>query len=183
MLPDISIRINNLIKSMEKTIGPAIDPENGMAQEQAALLIGHLKMLDQQWDTAYLYEKGSLDNMRALAAQLVPLGQGNATVTQAVEALSSLLNTLPSELPLTVSGINALTINTGNAIDTLINQCFEKADKPLKDQLTNAILDYNSKQSARERVWFRANNLDPDSSDLSTMDEMLFTDIYQYMPE
>ena len=55
MLPDISIRINNLIKAMEKTIAPAIDPDNGLAKEQAALVVSHLRMLDQQWDTAYLY--------------------------------------------------------------------------------------------------------------------------------
>ena len=180
MLPDISIRINNLIKAMEKTIAPAIDPDNGLAKEQAALVVSHLRMLDQQWDTAYLYEKGSYENMRALSAHLVSLAEKYEPGKSTTLELSETLGTMPDELPLTVSGISTLTANLGTIVDRVITDCFRSGSETFKTALTNIVLDYNAKQSARERIWFGANKLDPDITDLSTMEEMLFTNVYKF---
>ena len=180
MLPDISNRITNIIKAIEKTITPAIDPENGMAQEQAALSIGHLKMLEQQWNYAYIYEKGSFDNMLALASELNRVATGGAATINAQNALSFALKSLPTELPLTPLEINEHTKALGEAVDGLIHACYEDANSEMKQTLFDTILSYSSKQSSRERVWFSANNLDPDSSDLVSMEEMLFTPIYNF---
>lgn len=180
MLPDFSNRLNNLIKAMEKTIGPAIDPENGLAQEQAALVIGHLKMLDAQWDGLYLYEKRSFDNMRALAIRLTAIAAGGEATSDAAKSLSTVLSSLPETIPLTVNRVNALTIELGKEIDNLINSAYKDGSSDCKSKLTDTVLEYNSKQSARERVWFKANNLDPDPSDLCSMEEMLMTDIYAF---
>lgn len=43
MLPNITLRIENLIKAMETIVIPAVDPDNDLATEQAQLIIGHLK--------------------------------------------------------------------------------------------------------------------------------------------
>lgn len=180
MLPDFSNRLNNLIKAMEKTIAPAIDSENDLAREQAALVIGHLKMLDQQWDGLYLFEKGCFDNMRSLAVRLTAGAAGGATTLAAADELVSLIDSLPSTLPLSVKQINRLTCQIGLAVDALINGAYKDGSNDYQSLLTNTVLDYNSKQSARERVWFRANNLDPDPSDLCSMEEMLQTDIYAF---
>jgi len=182
MLPDFSIRLNNLVKAMEKTIQPAIDPENGLAQEQAALVVGHLKMLEQQSDGLYLYERRCFENMLALAEHLAFHANGNSATDQAAELLTRAINSLPATIPMTVSGVNSLTITLGNGIDDLINSAFQDGSEEFKSLLTETLLDYNSMQSARERIWFRANNLDPDPSDLASMDEMLLTDRYKFVP-
>jgi hypothetical protein len=181
MLPDISIRINNLIKAVEQTIAPAIDPGNALAKEQAALVVSHLKMFDQQWDTAYLYETGSLNNMRNLASQLADIVSDEASLKELVDQIRQAVNALPSELPKTVSEVNQHTISLGKLVDALIEGCYG-CGSGKTEPLMQAVLDYNHCQSSRERVWFRANNLDPDPNDLATMQEMLFSDIYAYKP-
>ncbi|MBR9910007.1 MAG: hypothetical protein GYB33_06585 [Gammaproteobacteria bacterium] len=182
MLPDIAIRINNLIKSLEKTIVPAIDPDQSMAREQAALVVSHLNLLAQQWDTAYLYEVRSLENMQALAQQLAHLCRAGEIATPVLEDIDSVTGELTEQLPQTVLAVNRYTISLGQSVDALINAVFKHGSPELKQQLQEAVLDYNACQSARERVWFGATNLDPDPSDLASMDAMLFTDTYKYTP-
>ena len=109
MLPDISNRITNIIKAIEKTISPAIDAENRMAQEQAALAIGHLQMLEQQWNYAYVFEKGSFENMLALANQLYDVAGGGQAITNAKNALLIIIKGLPEVLPLTPVELNEHT--------------------------------------------------------------------------
>ena len=182
MLPDFSNRINNLIKSLEKTIIPALDPENGMAQEQAALMIGHLKMFDQQWDAAYLYETRSLENMTALASQLSAIIDKDDEFKGIAEEVSAALKAIPQDLPKTVSAVHEITRAIGKLVDSLIDSVYKSGQPGSIETVTETVLDYNSKQSARDRIWFGAIGLDPDPSDLSSMDEMLFTDIYKYNP-
>jgi len=182
MLPDLSIRINNLIKSLEKTIIPAIDPDNGMALEQAALMVGHLKMFDQQWDTAYLYEVRSLENIKALASYLATTIDQQGEPRVIAEEIETLIGSIPDDLPKIVSEITAYIVVIGKLVDRLIDSVFSMGSPNLIDKVTKTVLDYNARQSARDRIWFSAIGLDPDPSDLSSMEEMLFTDLYKYNP-
>ena len=180
MLPDISNRITNIIKAIEKTISPAIYAENRMAQEQAALAIGHLQMLEQQWNYAYVFEKGSFENMLALANQLYDVAGGGQAITNAKNALLIIIKGLPEVLPLTPVELNEHTKALGQLVDDLIHASYDDAFPDAKHKIMDAVLNYSSKQSSRERVWFSANNLDPDGSDLVSMHEMLFTPVYKY---
>jgi len=179
MLPDIDNRINNLIKAVEKTIAPAIDPENGLAQEQAALVVGHLKMLNTQWDKAYLFERGSFDNMVSLARQLAAAAEGGQHVVSTKDALAAQLDALPTELPPTPSGVNKYTIAIGYLVDDLINACYTDGRPAFKTALAELVLNYGEKQATRERIWFNANGLDPDKAKLGSIDDMLVSDAYR----
>lgn len=175
MLPDISNRINNLIKAMEKTIVPAIDAQDDLAKEQAVLLIGHLKMLDQQWDKAGLFERGSLDTMVQLSEQLIDSISGGEQTSQALATLQSRLQALPAELPLISTAINALTRDIGNAVEATIVAFYRDGAVADKAEFSRLVLDYGSCQSSRERIWFGATNLDPEVKELASLDEMLAT--------
>jgi hypothetical protein len=179
MLPDFTIRINNLIKAMEKTIIPALDPKNGLAQEQAALLIGHLKILNEQIDGAYVYECGSYRNMVTLAANLLRAIDGGTATQAAASDLNALLCNLPEQLPLTPERVNQLTTALGTAVDNLINSAYQDGTAAAKGHVFDSVLNYNNKQSARERIWFKGNNLDPDTRDLGSMEELLFSNRYE----
>lgn len=180
MLPDISNRINNLSKALETVIMPAIPTDNSFAAEQAALMLGHLKMLDQQWDFAYLYEKGSFDNMLELATRLQQLAMGGTESKGAAAQIGALLASLPEILPLTVNTVNDLTKSLGAAVDKLIAAAYKDGSAEFKVAMLNSVLDYNHIQCTRERTWFKANNLDPDVRDLPSMDEMLSSEKFSY---
>jgi hypothetical protein len=180
MLPDISNRISNLSKALEGVIIPAIGEGESFAAEQAALMLGHLKMLDQQWDKAYLYEKGSFDNMVALASTLSHYAEGGQQSQLSNKTLVDLLANLPDILPLTVSAISTLIADLGHAVDALIRAAYSDGSPEFKAALFTTVLDYNRCQSARERTWFKSNNLDPDVRDLPDMDDMLNSSTYLY---
>ncbi|MFT4920427.1 MAG: hypothetical protein ACI8RU_003062 [Zhongshania aliphaticivorans] len=180
MLPDISNRIRNLSKALESVIIPAIPADNSFAAEQAALMLGHLKMLDQQWDFAYLYEKGSFENMLALATQLTQLSEGGNESCCASAEISALIASLPEQLPLTVNTVNGLTIALGKAVDRLVVEAYKDGNVKFKAAMLNSILDYNHIQCTRERTWFKANMLDPDVRDLPSMQEMLTSEQFRY---
>ena len=76
--------------------------------------------------------------------------------------------------------LNEHTKALGQLVDDLIHASYDDAFPDAKHKIMDAVLNYSSKQSSRERVWFSANNLDPDGSDLVSMHEMLFTPVYKY---
>lgn len=180
MLPDITTRINNLGKALESVIIPAIGEDESFAAEQAALMLGHLKILNEQWDNAYLYEKGSFDNMAALARTLVNLAKGGSHNLTKAQHLAHALTELPCDLPLTVTGVSKLTAQLGQAIDELVRSAYADGSTEFKSAMFKEILNYNHCQSTRERTWFKSNNLDPDVRDLPDMDEMLNSFLYIY---
>jgi len=81
MLPDITLRIENLVKAMETIVAPAVDLCNDLVREQSQLIIDHLKLLNTQWNMAYLYEKRALEEILSLGIELVSAADGG-TETQ-----------------------------------------------------------------------------------------------------
>lgn len=49
MTPDFGIRLHSLARSLEHVILPALDASNSLAREQLAIALGHLAVLQQQW--------------------------------------------------------------------------------------------------------------------------------------
>ncbi|BFM08879.1 hypothetical protein [Halioxenophilus aromaticivorans] len=182
MLPCISIRLNNLIKAMETVVAPALDQNQVFALEQSTLIVAHLKMLSNQWDAAYCFELGSLDNMVNLAIHLTHLTPHTEASQAALLALSATLKNPPSEPPPTVSAVTQRLREIGLKVDNFIDQVMQTESSTVKSQLTGIVLDYNQCQSARERVWFKDNHLDSGISDLSTFEEMLYGNHYRFKP-
>ena len=173
MLPDISLRIENLIKAMETIVQPAVDPENDLAQEQAQLMIGHLKLLNSQWDMAYLYEMRALEESVALANALIAAAEGGPETNAAKEALVAKVGAVPEQKPHTAEAVNRYTSTIGEAIDTLIYACHDDGSQNFREKLHPIMLEAGEKQIMRERVWFQATGLDPEKDQLPSIEEML----------
>jgi hypothetical protein len=73
MLPNIDLRIGNLVKALEQVILPALPASQRLARDQVRLVIGHLRMLGGQWKTALRYEEISFEELAALARDLAEL--------------------------------------------------------------------------------------------------------------
>ena len=171
MLPDFSNRIGNLVKALETVIVPSLPPENEFAQEQASLVIGHLRLLACQAQGAYAFEVGTLRNLQTFATRLLALD--NAHRCGQSESLQAALEALPEELPLLVDAVAALHRALGLAIDDWIRDGYTSSDADFKQCVFDTVLDFARLQSTRERVWFKENHLDPDTRDLTSMHAML----------
>ena len=72
MLPNIDLRIANMVKALEQVILPALPRDQRLARDQAMLVAGHLRMLGDQSKAALRYERISLDDLAGLSRDLIP---------------------------------------------------------------------------------------------------------------
>lgn len=74
MTPDIDLRISTMVRAMEEVVMPAVDTHNGLAREQAALLVGQLKLLAAQWKHTEDYASVCIADLVKTLSGLIPLG-------------------------------------------------------------------------------------------------------------
>lgn len=166
MLPNIDLRIANMIKALEQVILPALPREQRLARDQAMLVIGQLRMIGQQWKSALRYEALSLDELIALARILT------ADIPASIGApLESALAVAQGCDRTSITALEQASIGLGHAVDAVILGGAEHL--PLSQPATDAVLDYASRHARRERTWFKANQMDPDGLELPSIDDML----------
>ncbi|MGD9660379.1 MAG: hypothetical protein AB7U63_03825 [Porticoccaceae bacterium] len=174
MLASITNRINNLIKSMQYTIIPAINPDDSMAQEQAALLVGHLKVINEQWDKAFLFELGTLKGLISATEKI--LAKQTPATGETAKALTAVANTLQETKEAscrTAMQTSDFVHKLGLTIENLLDACEVDGSEAFRNELEEIVLDYTKNQSMRERIWNQFYNLDPDREKFPTIDEML----------
>lgn len=173
MLPGITNRLNALVKAVDAIILPAVDPDNDLAKEQATLTLGHLKVLLEQWDKAFVYELGNYVELRQLAEKILPLVEGGVQIQQACGALASAHAQAPTELPFGSEPLNEEAKKLGDAIDELIYATHEDGGDDFKDQLEQIMVEYGEEQTLRQRIWFQGTGLEQSASELGDIDSML----------
>jgi hypothetical protein len=166
MLPNIDVRLKNIIKAVEQVIAPALPADEKLAQEQARLIVGHITMLQGQWKNAVRFEAGSFNMIRDLAKGLVSY----VDETQA-RLLSAALVQVDDIDVYDIDALNVGICTLGQAIDSVI--LGEDGKKPLAREAWNLILDFGEKDSLRNRVWFRATGIDPDHADLPALEQVI----------
>lgn len=155
MLPNIDLRIANMIKALEQVILPALPREQRLARDQAMLVVGQLRMISQQWKSALRYEALSLDELIALARILT------ADVPASIGApLESALAVAQGCDRTSITALEQASIGLGHAVDAVILGGAEHL--PFSQPATDAVLDYALRHARRERTWFKANQMDPD---------------------
>ncbi|SFQ31935.1 hypothetical protein [Pseudomonas borbori] len=170
MLPDIDIRLYNVIKAIEQVILPSIPKDEKLAQEQASLSVGHIKLVLEQWRFAGDFERGSLMGLVALSDRLLEEASSQIVPQlreELIEKVSEIKNSSNESYEVSTSFVRSL----GNLIDKVILQ--DDTTSPLPVQIMNAVLDYGEIQAKRERVWFKGNGLDPDRHTLPDIADII----------
>ncbi len=168
MLPNIDLRIANMVKALEQVILPALPRDQRLARDQAMLVAGHLRMLGDQWKAALRYERISLDALAGLARDLIPAAP--AALGRRLEDALTAAQGCDRE---SVIALEQANIALGHAVDAVI--LGGEAHTPLPQASIDAILDYALRHARRERTWFKRNGLDPDRGDLPDLAAMLDT--------
>ncbi len=166
MLPSLDVRFKNMIKAIQEVIGPALPPDEKLAQEQARLIVGHLAMLKEQWKNAVRFEAGSFRLMRELAENLLP----HVDSDQA-GLLSRALEETAGTDRVDIDALNAAICSIGHAVDKVI--LGEDGKKRLSRGAWDTILEFGEKDALRNRVWFKGNGIDPDRESLPALEEVI----------
>lgn len=162
MLPNIDLRIANMVKALEQVILPALPVGEKLARDQAMLIVGQLGMLGDQWKDALQYERVSLDDLIGLAQTLLPEARG--TLATALDVARSCDRD-------DITALERANIDLGRAVDIVILGGEDHV--PLSPAAINAVLSYGLRHARRERTWFKSNRLDPDQGDLPDIATML----------
>lgn len=166
MLPNIDVRLKNIVKAVQEVIAPALPADEKLAQEQCRLIVGHIAMLQGQWKQAVRYEGGSYRLIRDLAESLVP-----HVDAQQAEILRRALADTAAVDELDIDALNAGICTIGHAVDKII--LGEDGKKPLSRGAWDVILDYGEKDALRSRVWFQGNGIDPDRANLPPLETVI----------
>lgn len=173
MLPSISIRLDNLIKALECTIVPAIAPDNGLAQEQAALSIGHLGLIKEQWDKALRFEQGTLNRLTAVAGKILSMAQGGTETARVVIAIEQTLDEMGSSLFQSAEETSQWVNRLGAQIENMLDAAEDDGNKEFIGRLEALVLNYSQIQALRERAWFQAAGMDPEQQELPNIEDIL----------
>lgn len=166
MLPNIDVRLKNIVKAVQEVIAPALPADEKLAQEQCRLIVGHIGMLQGQWKQAVRYEGGSFRLIRDLAESLVP-----HVDPQQADILRRALAETAAVDELDIDALNAGICTIGHAVDKVI--LGEDGKKPLTRAAWDVILDYGEKDALRSRVWFQGNGIDPDRANLPPLESVI----------
>ena len=173
MTPDIDVRLQSVIKAIEQVILPALDPNNPLAREQAALAIGHLHMIRGQWPYMADYMAVCLADIVKLGADLLKVADGGLATRDAASALKSTLDQAGKEKGGPTTAIAQRRDAIAVAVDDLINASAVDGSQSFRDSSENIVLDYGIHQTSRDRAWFKASGLDPDCAKLPSHSDLL----------
>jgi hypothetical protein len=176
MTPDIGMRLGTIARALQQVVIPALAADQVLAIEQATMCLGHLGIIGEQLGYVADYEASCLADMTALAADLVAASAGGAHTQEATEELRDLVNQAGSS----PDDVSATVKNQRNAlaggIDRLIRASGRDGDADFLAASQNLVLEHGTRQSFRDRAWFRGYGLDPDRASLPSIPELLEQD-------
>ena len=159
MLPNIDVRIANMIKAIEQVVLPALPKSERLARDQAMLVVGHLRMISGQWKHALRFEQVTLDALIALADKLAesvaePFAGELAKAAECARAADRG----------NIDKLEAAYTELGHVIDNAILGGSDHVALP--QAAVDALFDYGSRNAQLERTWFKAIGFDPDRAEL-----------------
>lgn len=140
MTPSIELRLQTMMRSVQQTLLPALDPEDSLAQEQVKLLMGHIAALQLQYGKEESVCNEENQRLEILARDLVEQAEGGEYTQEAVAAINKALsNTDYTQLSVATEALLA-------ALD---------ASDAFKSYSWDAVIAYSSEAAQRSRQWFK----------------------------
>lgn len=163
MTPSIDLRISTIVRAMEDVVTPAIEEGNSLAREQAALIIGHLRLLAVQWSRADGYARTCLADLVDTLVPLEPAG-GEQTVAAGLHLGASLGSEGNAE-----SRYKQIMA----AADALVRAADADGDPGFRAELSARLLDFSLRQSLRDRSWFAGTGFDLHPEQLFPIEDLV----------
>lgn len=168
MSPDLDVRLSTMLSALEEIIKPAIDPGNSLAAEQTELLLGSLRMLQEQMDYIHAFETAELRSMIQLADTLAAIVGGAMACADdpVVVAAKAALG-----LPIASSVLR----DASRAIRASIRLVVETAEQNTETRLSiqRAVLEHSERLIGRERAWVAGTGFDVFPESLRTIPQSL----------
>lgn len=165
MIPSLPDRLSSMRRALESVIIPAIPTDNGLAIEQAHLLLAHLGLIDEQADHIEQYEIAELAALEALAGGLArEAGGGERTLAAAQE----LRATLDAPSPEDAKTRRERTVAISMAIERLVSASGDDGSPAFCTVSQNLIIADCERTSLRDRAWFKSTGFERGDTTLAS---------------
>lgn len=178
-----------MLRAMREVIMPAIAPQQRLALDQAAILIGNLKLMAEQQAFLLQYQLVELREYAALLRALrttaaAPAGTSEVDMNQvgasgqggAGDVAETLLaQAAPlAETPIpTFAQASELTTALKAAADELLQHCLQSGSSQARREATALVMAQSERQITRERRWFRAAGFELEPEKLASLEQVL----------
>ena len=148
MTPTVDERLASVIRALGEVILPHLPENASLAQEQVQLAIGHLQILQAQFDQIPAFEADELEDYRQLAMALLDGVTGGEASEGARPAIYSALEN-GDDLDVRDQ---RLAIN--EAVEKFINATSSDGDEGAQNKMTTLILEHEKRRTKKDREWF-----------------------------
>lgn len=170
------IQIKSVVKALTDVVLPAVDPNNKLAQEQARLAIGLLKLMSEQLPLQHRFDRDELDRLLACSKALQAAARGGsatqaalvilAGVTQAATLALASPNTSPEDV---VREVRALRAATG----ALVTQVYRDGEPSCRAGIRDIVLAMSKEQLLRDRSMLLMQGWEPDPGAVPPLHSLL----------
>ena len=172
MIPSVDTRLATMVSSMTGVIAPRLAGTDPFAEEQAALLVGHLQVLRGQQPIVDEFEQLEHNRTRALARELLDAVAGveGPETAAAVEALRGLLE---GPVPFTMAAVRDAQDRLTAAISELVRADGVDGTEETVAATTRIVLAYEQPHSLRLRSYFSAMGYESGESVVPPLEAMM----------
>lgn len=165
MTPDLSIRLTSIISSLEDVVIPAIDPKSGIANEQAGMILAHLKIAIDQLPHIQKFDALCLSDAKQTAGKLlnIIIEDKNHDI-----GLTNLKNTVDKKYESDEDHYREIM----KVLENIVSAAHTLTTNYLPDSVINTLLDFSQRQTDRERAWFAAAGFDPEREKMPSVSEV-----------
>ncbi len=166
------LALHAALRSLQQVVLPAVDPENGPAQEQLQVAIGLLALLAARLPLEFTFDCDELERLACFAAELLELSPDSAAGVQMAQALAQGQRVLasarvsPADLQAEVKGLREMT-------GRFISEAYAAADDVRRDALSALVLAHQNEQLTRERAWLLPQGWEPEPEALPALEALL----------
>ncbi len=178
MVPDVAARIRSMLRALQETIIPAIDPNASLALEQAHALSRHLDVLAVQHDKLHQFELAELRHYFALTHELRTKAEGGKVTNTSIRDTEEILRQaqpLAADPPTPHEKIVELVRSLKAAADSLIAAAYEDGTATFKREAGRLTMAWSAKQIERERAWTYGAGFDGLAGEIPSLDKVLMS--------
>lgn len=145
MIPTVSQQLAAIRHTIAKSIQPAVDPENGFAQEQTGLVLASIDWALDVLESEGHYERVEHAEYRRLLGELAP-------------------GTEVADAPVDLPALRAATIDLKRRSEAAFQAAVTGSDAAAADHARRLLAEVAVRQNDRERAWARMTGF-PGASD------------------
>ena len=170
------LQLQSMIKSMSDVVLPAIDPANGMAQEQAQLILGMMHLMASRLPMQFSYDIDQLTRYVSLARELVGISEGGQRTNEELAMLNSATESSEKTLrgaQTSPDDLEAAVLALRTRISALVEALWSDGEPTCREPIAKAVLAASKEQILRERAWFSPQGWDADMSGYASIESLI----------